>query len=293
MENAKEMQEWFTDHYPESLRLPNYTFVQAITHESYDHGEGKVGHNRRLGFIGRRAMHMFLALFLSRLPASALSSSSPPASSTSTPSSDPYSTLLTSDNLDSLLETRVLGDAVGRSLKLEEVMRWTPAVSDGQTGPRETGLFKIRGAAVEAFVGAFYHQHGAAAARAFFQSRVLPHLSLGKGRPHSELAEAIEAEVTEGHEFLEKLPITVVNVFATKTVGIDPVTRVIVDPEAQIRRQARLDAKASASRMPGTPLEPEFESEDVPNVKRTASSARAATVGGGEQARRAAAVGNL
>ncbi len=52
-----------------------------------------------------------------------------------------------------------LGDKVGRSLALESVMRWTPAVSDGQMGPRETGLFKVRGVAVEAIVGAIYHQN--------------------------------------------------------------------------------------------------------------------------------------
>ena len=55
--------------------------------------------------------------------------------------------------VDSILLTHRLGDKVGRQLALEKVMRWTPAVSDGQLGPKETGLFKVRGVAVEAGAG--------------------------------------------------------------------------------------------------------------------------------------------
>jgi hypothetical protein len=63
------------------------------------------------------------------------------------------------DALADVLKTSRLGDKVGRTLKLEQIMRWTPAVLDGQRGPVETGLFKIRGVTVEALVGAIYHQH--------------------------------------------------------------------------------------------------------------------------------------
>lgn len=69
--------------------------------------------------------------------------------------------------VDTLLQTSRLGDHVGRLLKLADVMRWTPAVNDGQQGPKETGLFKIRGVTVEALIGAIYHQH----VRVRFQGR--------------------------------------------------------------------------------------------------------------------------
>lgn len=87
------------------------------------------------------------------------------------------SRLLESPNgVDSILTTHRLGHRVGKELGLEKIMRWTPAVSDGQLGPRETGLFKVRGVAVEAVVGAIYHQKGAAEASKFFQSFILPSL---------------------------------------------------------------------------------------------------------------------
>ena len=61
--------------------------------------------------------------------------------------------------MDELLLTARLGDGVGRKLGLEQVMRWQPAIADGQRGPKETGLFKIRGVTVEALVGAIYHHY--------------------------------------------------------------------------------------------------------------------------------------
>lgn len=67
--------------------------------------------------------------------------------------------LSSSSDLDRIVQTSMLGDSVGRFLKLEEVMRWRPALAEGQRGPKETGLFKIRGTTVEAVVGAIYHHH--------------------------------------------------------------------------------------------------------------------------------------
>lgn len=125
--------------------------LQFITHESWDNGTGLTGHNRRLSFLGRRAMNMFMSLFL-HLNVAGTSAEGGVHGSVAR-------LLSASEEVDSVLQTSRLGDGVGRALRLEEVMRWQPAVSDGQVGPKETGLFKIRGVTVEAFVGAVYHQH--------------------------------------------------------------------------------------------------------------------------------------
>ncbi|GAK68085.1 uncharacterized protein PAN0_038d6318 [Moesziomyces antarcticus] len=139
--------------------------LRAVTHESYLNA--REGHNRRLAFVGRRTLKLFTTLFLH----SRLQSLAPGAARTY------INHLLESASaVDAILSTHRLGDKVGRNLALESVMRWTPAVSDGQMGPRETGLFKVRGVAVEAIVGAIYHQNGAMAASSFFHSAVLPEL---------------------------------------------------------------------------------------------------------------------
>ncbi|KAJ1023147.1 hypothetical protein NDA16_003300 [Ustilago loliicola] len=140
--------------------------LRAVTHESYLNA--REGHNRRLAFVGRRTLKLFTTLFLhSRLQ----------TLSKGDAAHNYISRLLESPTgVDSILTTHRLGDKVGRELGLEKVMRWTPAVSDGQLGPRETGLFKVRGVAVEAVAGAIYHQKGAAEASKFFHSFVLPSL---------------------------------------------------------------------------------------------------------------------
>ncbi|KAJ1041802.1 hypothetical protein NDA11_000831 [Ustilago hordei] len=140
--------------------------LRALTHESYFNA--REGHNRRLAFVGRRTLKLFTTLFLhSRLQ-----------TLTKGDAAHNYiSRLLESPNgVDSILTTHRLGHRVGKELGLEKIMRWTPAVSDGQLGARETGLFKVRGVAVEAVVGAIYHQKGAAEASKFFQSFILPSL---------------------------------------------------------------------------------------------------------------------
>jgi hypothetical protein len=52
-----------------------------------------------------------------------------------------------------LLETKTLGASVGKAWKLEEALRWREV--RGPTGEM-TGLWKCRGTAVEAVVGAVY-----------------------------------------------------------------------------------------------------------------------------------------
>ncbi|KAF6767655.1 Ribonuclease III domain protein [Kalmanozyma brasiliensis GHG001] len=140
--------------------------LRAVTHESYLNA--REGHNRRLAFVGRRTLKLFTTLYLhSRLQ----------TASKGDAVHNYINRLLESPSaVDSILSTHRLGDKVGRELGLEKVMRWTPAVTDGQLGPRETGLYKVRGVAVEAIVGAIYHQKGAFEASKFFHSWVLPSL---------------------------------------------------------------------------------------------------------------------
>lgn len=84
-------------------------------------------------------------------------------------------------------------------------MRWRPAISEGQRGPKETGLFKVRGVAVEALIGAIYHQHGAAAARAFFHSRILTKMESLGDKARQELKESIDQEARAGETLLAQM----------------------------------------------------------------------------------------
>ncbi|KAJ9474136.1 putative mitochondrial ribosomal protein [Pseudozyma hubeiensis] len=156
--------------------------LRAVTHESYLNA--REGHNRRLAFVGRRTLKLFVTLYLhARLQ-----------TTTKGDAAHNYiNRLLESPTgVDAILTTHRLGDKVGRQLGLEKIMRWTPAVSDGQVGPRETGLFKVRGVAVEALAGAIYHQKGASEASRFFQSWILPEL-LQDGFPSP-----VPEELTQG-----------------------------------------------------------------------------------------------
>ncbi|UZJ57097.1 hypothetical protein CBS101457_006417 [Exobasidium rhododendri] len=172
------VQAWLRNAFP-NLPFPNDIALQMITHESWDHGVSS-GHNRRLSFIGRRAMKFYLTLFLIKH------------------SKD--SNLVQPARLKDLLNTQKLGDNVGRSLKLGEVMRWMPAVDEGQKGPKETGLYRIRGVAVESLLGAIYHQHGAQAAMGFFSAKILPTLNTFSEEEAEALKGAIvnEREASEG-----------------------------------------------------------------------------------------------
>lgn len=179
--DTESVQRWLSEAFP-TLSFPDDVALQMITHESWDHGT-MAGHNRRLAFLGRRAMKFFLNLFLAQHSGN--------------------EHLLTTENVDLLLQTSIVGDYVGRTLKLGEVMRWTPAVNDGQKGAKETGLFKIRGVTVEALVGAIYHQHGAQAAKSFFASRILPELKTLSEEDRERLKDHIAAEKRQGDAFLQ------------------------------------------------------------------------------------------
>ncbi|CEH18830.1 Ribonuclease III domain [Ceraceosorus bombacis] len=164
---AEALQRWFEGSFP-TLPLPEEVAAQAVTHESFDlTGRTVAGHNRRLSFLGRRAMHLYLSLFLSQQE------------------------LPLTQSVE-LLHTAALGERVGAALRLQEVMRWT-AARDGSE--LESGLWTIRGVAVEALVGAIYHQHGASIARDFFHAHVLPHLAISpSARPAVKSIQAASRE---------------------------------------------------------------------------------------------------
>lgn len=123
----------------------------AFTHESWMHG--MKGHNRRLAFMGRRAMKTYMTLFLYQALSQAAASN---ASSTDVTY---FQELLASpDSIGPLLTRQQLGSTVGRSLGLEKVMRWKSIMHlDPASGTQETGLYAVRGSCVEALLGAIYH----------------------------------------------------------------------------------------------------------------------------------------
>jgi len=141
---------------------------------------GRIGHNEKLAFVGESALprllpvalaglhgatHSWLAsigsltlnsstgrralrLHLTQHLFTRLSSSHPTllAQALSAPSRSPLS-------LDALLDTKNLGAGVGRQWGVEGVLRWREVRGhDGEV----TGLYKCRGSAVEAVIGAVY-----------------------------------------------------------------------------------------------------------------------------------------
>ncbi|KAE8210098.1 hypothetical protein CF327_g5985 [Tilletia walkeri] len=194
------LRSWFASNFP-FLALPDNVLLQLITHESHNMGrraayalEGTSSsadilsagaHNRRLSFLGRRALHAFLALFLHGLSAS---------TSIAEEARRAADELLRSpDALDVILHTGRLGDRPGRALQLEQVMRWTPAHLETERGAHERGLYTVRGRALEAFIGAIYHQHGANHASQTFHAHILPHIDAFPPDTPRALWDAIKA----------------------------------------------------------------------------------------------------
>ncbi|KZV99198.1 hypothetical protein EXIGLDRAFT_831554 [Exidia glandulosa HHB12029] len=155
------------------LAFPAEVAMRMLTHASYRGGQ--YGHNTRLSFVGRRVLHAYLRLFV-------LSAVIPDATTSATealrnPFALPFDDV--DDFCDDLLNTYKLGEFVGGAWQIEHVMRWTPAIVEpGEAGAllRSSGLFKVRGTAVEAVMGGIFHQHGGTVALRAFHTRVLPHL---------------------------------------------------------------------------------------------------------------------
>ncbi|KZT41625.1 hypothetical protein SISSUDRAFT_981534 [Sistotremastrum suecicum HHB10207 ss-3] len=194
--------EWLYDLFPPLVFHPDVT-QRMITHASWN--KGMEGHNARFSFLGRRVLKAYMMIFL-------------------TSHSDP-ATLEETDFhqlTEKLLDTYVLGEHVGSAWNLQYVMRWTPALSDkrlstDRAGPgnrnrgraveigegitlRSSGLYKIRGATVEAVMGGIYHQFGGSTAHRIFHTHVLPHLTrhgLGLPEPFHEHVERLRLSMNE------------------------------------------------------------------------------------------------
>ncbi|KAH7105238.1 ribonuclease-III-like-domain-containing protein [Auriculariales sp. MPI-PUGE-AT-0066] len=157
------------------LKFPADLAMRMITHASYRGGQ--YGHNTRLSFLGRRTLQSYLRLFV--LSASAPTPESSATDALCNPFQFPFEDL--DDWCDDVLNTYKLGEHVGGAWALENIMQWTPAIIPRQEGRgflHGSGLYKVRGTAVESIIGGIYHQHGGTVALRAFHTRVLPHLQI-------------------------------------------------------------------------------------------------------------------
>ncbi|KAH9944914.1 ribonuclease-III-like-domain-containing protein [Amylocystis lapponica] len=178
--SPEEMAQHLNSQFP-PLKFPPELAARVLTHAS--HPDAVLRHNARMSFIGRRVLQSYLLLFMHASPA-----------------------LQDAHDLDLLCEralnTYVLGEHVAPRWALGSVLNWTPVHTGplakslargeraadvlarmGSDGLHSVGLYKIHGTAVEAVVGAVFHQYGGAVAHRFFHTRVLPHVLL-PGTPH-------------------------------------------------------------------------------------------------------------
>ncbi|BGP18466.1 hypothetical protein JCM10213_003198 [Rhodosporidiobolus nylandii] len=159
---------------PNEQLLDEELAAKALTHKSgvdkrrvygrvsaaEEEGKGQTAHNEKLAFIGRRVLRLHLTTHLL-----AALSSSPSLLASS----------LSQSSIDAILDTKTLGASVGKAWTLEDGLRWREVKArDGST----TGLWKCRGTAVEAVVGAVYTTQGIATTTSLFTSQILPHLVL-------------------------------------------------------------------------------------------------------------------
>ncbi|WFD38030.1 uncharacterized protein MJAP1_000978 [Malassezia japonica] len=143
--------------------------VTALTHESWMYG--LQGHNRRLAFLGRRALKTYLSLYLFHLLSEAGRAETLPDAEVR------YlqNILSAPHGVDDLIRTQALGDHVGRALKLEQVMRWHPTM-------------------------------GAQVAQQFFLSRILPNIEQLSREAPSSIQESITKSSKEAAEALHHSP---------------------------------------------------------------------------------------
>ncbi|KAJ2016581.1 54S ribosomal protein L3 mitochondrial [Coemansia sp. RSA 2337] len=120
---------------------------QVCTHKSY--AQGRVEHNERLEWIGKRALNLFVGEHLI---------ATYPNLSTEALQDVQHSSF----GMSSLAE-------VGRHFGMQAALRWEPVSREAPA----VGLTKVLGKAVQALVGAIYQRQGVAAARSFVKQHVL------------------------------------------------------------------------------------------------------------------------
>ncbi|SGZ08488.1 BQ5605_C030g10797 [Microbotryum silenes-dioicae] len=141
---------------------------RALTHKSGQHkpsshsslSASQIGHGEKLAFLGRRVLRMHYTLHL----ASHLD-----------PRSEVMHDGLRQSAIDIRFDTKQLGATIGKGWGLQSVLRWREV-----RGPKgdPTGLYKARGQAVEALIGAVYTQFGIQATKKMFALMVWPGLGM-------------------------------------------------------------------------------------------------------------------
>jgi len=201
-DTAEYLHRLFQPHLPTSQPFPEEVATRIVTHASWN--KGAEGHNGRLIFLGRRVMNAYLNMFLvTHLGVPSMSMHKPRKSSPKAKANDAFPepefdfTFVS----ERLLDTYILGEHVGSAWELQNVMRWTPALPmsaapTSSTPPllalRSSGLYKVRGACVEATIGGIFHQYGGKVAHRIFHTHILPHLAKeGLGLPR-QLAEIVQ-----------------------------------------------------------------------------------------------------
>ncbi|KAG8906755.1 hypothetical protein FRB99_006246 [Tulasnella sp. 403] len=153
------------------LEFPSKEFVRRmITHASWK--AGIEGHNTRLGFIGRRVLNSYLILFLHDARQKARSAAAASDSEGKVAKEVDYEAIV-----DFVLDSYQLGGHVGKAWRVDNIMRWIPAVPENaDEKAKKTGVNAVRATTVEAIVGGVYHEFGATAAHRLFHTRILPYL---------------------------------------------------------------------------------------------------------------------
>lgn len=135
-----------------SSPLPPSLAERIVTHRT---AAGRLGnHNGRLAFYGRRVLHFHLATHMHAQGH------------------------VSHSQLESMLAPIELGRAggVGQALQLEQVMRWRPALpasAPQDTVGRSSGLWRLRGEAVQSLQGAVWSHYVRALAYQYEFSCVL------------------------------------------------------------------------------------------------------------------------
>jgi len=194
----QETAEYFRALFP-PLHFSEDLAVRLVTHTSWM--GGYQGHNSRFLFLGRRFLRANMFMFLQSAEVHT------PKTKYDVP---PWDDEVAAGS-GTALETHTLGKEVGRVWGLERVMRWVPVMPDSTKTERvlmSSGLWKVRGATVEAVIGGILHQHGGLVAHRAFQTRVLPHIAHYLPPMYRDAAKRLTQKMGGEHAPLTIIPAT-------------------------------------------------------------------------------------
>lgn len=167
-ETARIIHDLFQPHLPISQPLPEEVAARMVTHASWNRGMD--GHNGRFTFLGRRVLHAYLMMYLSSRPDGNSPKSQVNQNTVEKSRYFPEPEFNLKAVTERLLDTYILGEYVGGPWDLHKIMRWTPALpmsaaptdstpATSRKALLSSGLYKVRGACVEATIGGIYHQY--------------------------------------------------------------------------------------------------------------------------------------